>query len=129
MERRKFIYLSATTAFAGMTSKLTASRLIEPEAFFFKDDGIVPNNKLPLLLYKNAFSARGTKGAEWLEEKFLSNNWSNSWRNGVFTFQHYHSITHEVLGIYNGEVLVLLGGDKGEKVMPKPATSLLFPQA
>lgn len=110
-----------------MANRVTASRFIEPEAFFFKDDGIVPNNKLPLLLYRNAFTARGTRGAEWLEEKFLSNNWSNNWRNGIFTFQHYHSITHEVLGIYSGEALVLLGGDKGEKVQAKAGDIIIIP--
>jgi uncharacterized protein YjlB len=99
----------------------------QPELLYFKDDGVVPNNKYPLLLYRNAFSARGVKGAEWLEETFLANNWSNSWRNGIFTFQHYHSITHEALGIYSGEVEVLLGGDKGEKVKVKAGDIIVIP--
>lgn len=90
--------------------------LPRPKKFYFKDDGSVPNSHLPLLLYRDAFSARGEKGAEWLEARFLSNGWYNSWRNGIFTFQHYHSITHEVLGIYSGEVDVLLGGEKGKVV-------------
>ena len=98
-----------------------------PETIYFKDDGIIPNSKYPLLLYKNVFAERDEKGAEWLEQKFLSNNWSNSWRNGIFTFQHYHSITHEALGIYSGECLVLLGGDKGEKVKVKAGDIIVIP--
>ena len=28
----------------------------QPEVFYFKDDGRIPNNRLPLLLYRNALS-------------------------------------------------------------------------
>lgn len=100
---------------------------MQPELLYFRDDGVIPNSKFPLLVYRSAFAARGEAGAAWLEEKFLSNNWSNSWRNGIFTFQHYHSITHEVLGIYSGEALVLLGGDKGKEVKVKARDIIIIP--
>jgi uncharacterized protein YjlB len=99
----------------------------KPDILFFEDDGIVPNSKYPLLRYRRSFSERKDKGAEWLEQKFLSNNWSNSWRNGIFDFQHYHSIAHEVLGIYSGEALVLLGGDKGKKVNVEAGDIIVIP--
>ena len=108
-------------------SRAFAKNLPKPQLHFFQDDGIVPNNKLPLLLYRGAFEERKEKGASWLEQKFLSNNWYNSWRNGIFTFQHYHSITHEVLGIYSGEALVLLGGDKGAKVTVNAGDIIVIP--
>ncbi len=111
----------------GIGKTLTGQDMPTPETLFFKDDGLVPNNKYPLLLYRNAFSERGEAGAQWLEQKFLSNHWSNSWRNGIFTFQHYHSITHEALGIYSGEVLVLLGGEKGEKVKVQAGDIVVIP--
>ncbi|HYF33531.1 MAG TPA: cupin [Chitinophagaceae bacterium] len=98
-----------------------------PEKHFFKDDGLVPNNKLPLLWYRNVFDARDEKGASWLEERFYANNWKNSWRNGIFTFQHYHSIAHEVLGIYSGKAKVLLGGDKGAVVEVKAGDIIVIP--
>lgn len=47
---------------------------IEPTEFFFEDDGIVPNSKLPLLYYSKVFSSRNDKEAEWLEHKFYFNN-------------------------------------------------------
>jgi uncharacterized protein YjlB len=65
------------------------------------------------LLYRNAFSDRGNKGADWLEKKFAANNWTNSWRWGVYPFHHYHSNTHEVLGVFRGSALLHLGGEKG----------------
>jgi uncharacterized protein YjlB len=123
MNRKHFLFSSA----AIMLGARQWTSEPHPELLYFKDDGVIPNNKFPLLLYRNAFTARGEKGAEWLEKTFLSNNWSNSWRNGIFTFQHYHSITHEALGIYNGEVEVLLGGDKGEKVNVKAGDIIVIP--
>jgi uncharacterized protein YjlB len=69
----------------------------EPELLYFKDDGLIPNSKLPLLLYKNAFTARDEKAASWLEQHFAQNNWSNSWRNGIFDFHHYQSKTNEAM--------------------------------
>jgi uncharacterized protein YjlB len=125
MDRKDFLFL--TTTLFGLTHNLFGKSLTDPEVLFFKDDGIVPNSKFPLLLYKNVFSARRENGAAWLESKFLSNNWSNSWRNGIFTFQHYHSIAHEALGIYSGQALVLLGGDKGMKVTVNAGDIIVIP--
>ncbi|WP_461077290.1 cupin domain-containing protein [Spirosoma flavus] len=87
-----------------------------PETFIFTDDGQIPNSKLSLLLYRKAFSETGSAGATWLEKRFAANNWTNSWRNGVFPYHHYHSITHEVLGVYSGSATLQLGGEKGKKV-------------
>lgn len=88
----------------------------DPVRLLFSDDGKIPNSKYPLLLYKDAFDERGEAGARWLEQKFASHNWTNSWRNGIYNFHHYHSISHEVLGIYSGKVVVHLGGERGKKV-------------
>ncbi|MDT0690005.1 cupin domain-containing protein [Salegentibacter sp. F188] len=100
---------------------------MKPEEYFFKDDGSIPNNKLPLLLYKNAFSERGKSGAEWLEKRFSENNWRNSWRNGVYDYHHYHSNTHEVLGVYSGKALLQLGGEKGEKLEVTAGDVIVIP--
>ncbi|MDT0678621.1 cupin domain-containing protein [Autumnicola musiva] len=100
---------------------------MEPKRFFFTDDGKIPNNKLPLLVYKNVFEERDIKGAEWLEKRFEQNNWSNSWRNGVFEYHHYHSNTHEVLGVYSGEALLHLGGEEGEKIKVSAGDIIVIP--
>ncbi|WP_370089355.1 cupin [Ekhidna sp.] len=124
MKRRDFLYVIpgvlGSFAFLAEVRKL-------PITMFFEDDGIVPNSKLPLLLYKKAFDERNNDGAEWLEKRFQTNDWSNSWRNGIFDFQHYHSIAHEVLGIYSGEAEVLLGGDQGEKVIVEAGDIIVIP--
>jgi len=86
----------------------------EPELFYFKDDGKIPNSKYPLLLYHNAFTERDNAGADWLEKTFAAHNWTNAWRNGVYSYHHYHSTAHEVLGIAAGSVRVRLGGEHGK---------------
>jgi len=93
----------------------------------FEDDGKIPNNRLPLLLYRDVFGERNEKGAEWLENYFSSLNWSNSWRNGIYPFHHYHSTTHEVLGFYSGSALVHLGGERGKKIRINAGDIVVIP--
>ncbi|MFO7845477.1 MAG: cupin domain-containing protein [Balneolaceae bacterium] len=100
---------------------------MKPETFYFDDDGSIPNNDLPLLLYRGAFSEKGSEGAEWLERTFANNNWTNAWRNGVYPFHHYHSTSHEVLGIYSGEAKLHLGGEQGEKLDVKAGDVIVIP--
>lgn len=93
----------------------------------FKDDGIIPNSGLPLLLYRNAFATTEKEGAAWLEARFAANNWANSWRNGIYDYHHYHSTSHEALGIYAGTALLHLGGEHGEKVQVEAGDVLVIP--
>jgi uncharacterized protein YjlB len=89
---------------------------VEPEQFSFKDDGIFPNSVLPLLLYRQAFTTEAGDRASVIEQRFGENDWTNSWRNGVYSFAHYHSTTHEVLGVYSGTATLRLGGEHGKNV-------------
>ena len=100
---------------------------MEPEQVYFEDDGKIPNSKYPLLLYRNAFSERGHEGAAWLEARFKENNWTNAWRDGVYSFHHYHSTSHEVLGVYSGHALLHLGGEQGVKVEVKAGDVVIIP--
>lgn len=99
----------------------------QPETFYFKDDGKIPNSKFPLLVYKNAFTEKSLEGASWLEKQFAKNNWTNSWRNGVFSYHHYHSISHEVLGVYAGNALLHMGGENGQKLEVSAGDVLIIP--
>lgn len=100
---------------------------VTPLEFYFKDDGVIPNSKYPLLVYKNAFSERGDAGANWLEKQFASNHWSNSWRWRIFPYHHYHSITHEVLGVFQGSAEVHMGGEKGQKMTIEAGDIIVIP--
>ena len=89
----------------------------EPLTFFFADDGAVPNNRLPFLVYRGAIDPRGRDPASAIENTFRRNDWGHGlWHNGIFPFVHYHSQIHEVLGIAAGKARVRFGGEKGEEL-------------
>ena len=90
--------------------------VVQPEQFRFNDDGVFPNSILPLLVYRQAFVTNGHDAASLFEDRFADNDWCNSWRNGVYSFAHYHSNTHEILGAYCGAATLRLGGDDGRNV-------------
>ncbi|MFC2125526.1 cupin domain-containing protein [Bacteroidota bacterium] len=93
-----------------------------------KDDGTFPNNeKLPLLIYKQAIKLGKHEPAATVEKYFHGNHWGGSWRNGIYGFHHYHSTAHEVLGVYSGEVKVQFGGPKGIMVNAKAGDVIIIP--
>jgi uncharacterized protein YjlB len=87
---------------------------IEPTAIVFADDGLVPNNPMPFLVYKGAVALDRGEPEAAIEKLFGSNGWGAMWRNGVYDFLHYHASVHEVLGIARGSARVRFGGDKGK---------------
>ena len=82
----------------------------EPEALTLHPGDRVPNNPLPVLLYRNA----GAHDAQATLSLFAENGWTNGWRNGIYPFLHFHSTSHEVLGCTRGLCAVRLGGEAGE---------------
>jgi len=83
---------------------------VPPETQVFEDDGGIPNSRLPVLIYHQVEAARDAAACERL---FDANGWAPDWRDGIFSFHHFHSITHEVLGIVGGTGTVKLGGPSG----------------
>jgi uncharacterized protein YjlB len=88
---------------------------IEPLAFVFADDGLVPNNPMPFLVYKGAVDVVCDHPEKTIEGLFGRNGWGDMWRNGVYDYLHYHATVHEVLGIARGHARVRFGGDSGKE--------------
>jgi len=88
---------------------------IEPLAYVFADDGLVPNNPMPFLVYKDAVDVANERPEETIEHLFSSNGWGDMWRNGVYDYLHYHSTVHEALGVARGHARVRFGGDQGKE--------------
>ena len=96
------------------------------EAILLADDGLLPNSPLPLLLYP-AVLAQEPDRAGAFERLFADNAWQRSWRNGIYTFRHYHSSAHEVLGIAAGRVRVEFGGPRGVELEVAAGDAVLIP--
>lgn len=84
------------------------------ETFLLTSDGTLPNNpKLPVILYRDVITLSPDEPEASMEDLFLGHGWDGVWRNGIFSYHHYHATAHEVLGIARGTVTVELGGDNG----------------
>ncbi|WP_233589224.1 cupin domain-containing protein [Gynurincola endophyticus] len=128
MNRKSFIKMGSLLAGTFILKlNLPAMNINQPITYFFEDDGMIPNSRYPLIVYKNVFSLRGNEGADWLEKHFSENNWTNSWRWGVYPFHHYHSNTHEVLGCFSGSALLHMGGEKGKKIEVSAGDIIVIP--
>jgi uncharacterized protein YjlB len=101
--------------------------LVEPEQLCFKDDGVFPNSVLPLLLYRQAFTTEAEDRASIIEQCLAENEWTNSWRNGVYSFAHYHSTTHEALGVYCGAATLRLGGEHSRDIEVHAGDVIVIP--
>jgi uncharacterized protein YjlB len=89
---------------------------IEPLTFVFEDDGLVPNNPMPFLVYKGAVDVANGHPEKTIEGLFGANGWGAMWRNGVYDYLHYHATVHEVLGVARGHARVRFGGDRGKEL-------------
>ncbi|CAN5911487.1 cupin domain-containing protein [soil metagenome] len=101
----------------------------EVQALSFADDGETPNNpRLPLLVYRQALAVDGERDpAASFERTFAAHGWAGGWRNGIHPFLHFHSTTHEVLGIARGQATVEFGGARGQAVTVEAGDVVVLP--
>ena len=97
------------------------------QEFLLKGDSRFPNSNLPVLLYKGILNIPFLFPTVHVRNLFKSNGWSNSLDNGIYGYHHYHSISHEVLGIYGGKTTLQLGGEKGVKITVEKGDVLVIP--
>lgn len=97
-------------------------------AIHLDERGAVPNNpRLPVLVYEAAFAGKTGDLAEWMERRFEENGWPPQWRDGIYSFHHYHSQGHEVLGIAAGRAELTIGGEGGRELTVSAGDVLLLP--
>ena len=101
----------------------------EVQPYSLKDDGTFPNNEhLPVLYYEDCLQVPDNFAAgPGIEALFISNNWSGVWQNGIYDFPHYHSTSHEVMGIAAGHANVQLGGPHGVVLPLKKGDVVIVP--
>jgi uncharacterized protein YjlB len=100
---------------------------MEIDHHIFADDGDIPNNTLPLILYRGAIDVASGDPAVAFETLFAAHGWGGMWRDSIFDFHHYHSTAHEVLGIARGTVEVRLGGPVGKMFALHAGDAVLIP--
>lgn len=96
--------------------------MLQRNAFF-------PNSIYPVLVYRKALHLpeQKNKAAVIVQKLFNRNGWSNSWRNGIYDFHHYHSNTHECMAVCAGSANVILGGPNSRRVTVKQGDVIILP--
>jgi uncharacterized protein YjlB len=97
--------------------------------FLFDDDGDIPNHpRFGLIVYRSALDPlTSADPARAFEKLFHGNGWRHSWRNGIYSYHHYHSNAHEVLGIATGAAEVQFGGVRGKVLSVVAGDAVLIP--
>lgn len=121
--------LESITGYARPKPEEIETRLVQPECHEFADDGETPNNpRFPLLVYRHPVTLSPIfDPAAIFEELFKRNDWVNSWRNGIYDYLHFHTKTHEVLGIARGSAFVAFGGKAGVKLEVRSGDVIVLP--
>lgn len=79
---------------------------MKPETWHAPPGDEIPNHpSFAVLLYRRV-------GGD-LRSLFAEHGWGGSWVDGVFDFHHFHSTSHEVLGVLSGNATLELGGPQG----------------
>jgi len=101
--------------------------MITPDTYYVSDNGVFPGNKLPVLHYKRPLHIPFLFAARYVKNIFRKHDWNNTWRNGIYTYHHYHSNTHEAMAVIKGSTTLLLGGENGKQVVLRKGDIIVIP--
>ena len=94
---------------------------------YFQKASDVPNSPLPVVLIRSALAPKARTKGRRFREAFRCNGWTGIWTDTIYDYTHFYSNAHEVLGIAEGKVTVLLGGAAGRRFRLKAGDILAIP--
>lgn len=96
-----------------------------PEQHWSKPKGMLPNSRFPLLVHRGGIPGGGE---EAVRDRFRANGWYNNWRwPGIYEYPHFHSTTHECLGVAVGWMEVELFGRGGPRMRVNAGDVIVMP--
>lgn len=96
-----------------------------PELLRLAPDGKMPNNRLPILVYRQ--TAEGSALEDLFRGTFAANSWGGLWTGAIFGYDHFHSNAHEVVGVASGEAVLGLGGASGVRLEVAEGDVVILP--
>ena len=103
------------------------STMKTPRKVYFGKTGDVPNSRLPVLIFRGVLAPQVGRKAQRFRRAFKKNSWTGLWTYTIYDYTHFHSNSHEVLGIAEGSVRVKLGGEHGRLFRLRAGDMLVLP--
>jgi uncharacterized protein YjlB len=87
----------------------------------------VPNSPLPVLLYRGVLPPHSADKANAFRRHFRTAGWIGIWTDTIYDYTHFHSNSHEALGIAEGKVTLRLGGEEGSLFRLRAGDMIVLP--
>ena len=98
-----------------------------PQLFLIAPSPQFPSSPFPVVHYRSVMYLPWLQAGAHVKRLFHHHQWTNSWKSGVFTYDHYHSTAHESLGFIRGNTTLRLGGENGREVAVGKGDVLIIP--
>lgn len=96
-----------------------------PEQYPSKPKHHLPNSRFPLLVHRGGVPGGGEDA---VRARFRAHGWLNNWRYpGIYLYPHFHSTTHECLGVATGWMELELFGRGGTRVKLEAGDVVVMP--
>jgi uncharacterized protein YjlB len=101
---------------------------ITPQSVLLGSADDVPNNPdLPVLVYRGVLGKRTAEKDVLFQQHFMKSGWQGVWKNGIYDYHHFHTGSHEALGIASGSVMVRIGGENGKNLNLEAGDMIVLP--
>jgi uncharacterized protein YjlB len=104
------------------------SIVVAPSALHIDENGTLPNNPaLPVLIYRKVLAPHAADKDRTFQQHFDASGWRGIWKNGLYDYHHFHSTSHEALGVARGAAAIQLGGEGGKVLRLEAGDLIVLP--